>query len=111
MIMVVLCPHAFDTTTGKKMRKEERRGLVEALEGRPRKGKEFDSSDDETKSPSVSKSKYMQDPPASLTRLQPARDLLLPQYADGKATDTDSSEPSASASPVRHVAWHTLVQK
>jgi hypothetical protein len=111
MIMVVLCPHAFDTTTGKKMRKEERRGLVEALKGRPRKGKEFDSSDDETKSPSVSKSKYMQDPPASLTRLQPARDLLLPQYADGKATDTDSSEPSASASPVRHVAWHTLVQK
>jgi hypothetical protein len=101
--MVVLCAHAFDTTTGKKLRLEERRALVKAKQGRSRK--DFDSSDNENKSPSVSKLKYMQNPPTTLIRLQEeTADLLLPPYADGKATDTDTSEPSASASPVRHVA-------
>jgi hypothetical protein len=100
--MVVLCAHAFDTTTGKKLRLKERRALVEAKQCRSRK--DFDSSDNENKSPSVSKLKYMQNPPATLVRLQKTADVLLPPCADGKATDTDTSESSASASPVRHAA-------
>ena len=97
---VIVC-NAFGTTTGKELRRVGR-----AIKGK--RTKEIDSSDDETKETSESKEKYRLNPPKSLTG--PATsDVELPLYANGEATDTDTSEPNASASPVRHVA-HTRAE-
>ena len=96
--------NVFGPTTGKEMRLEERRG--QAIKGK--RTKDVDSSDDETKETSESKEKYRLNPPKPLTG--PATsEVELPLYANGEATDTDTSESNAGASPVRHVA-HTRAE-
>ena len=92
-----------------------------------------DNSEEETKAMSTSDKKleYLRNPPMSLPRLDPkdADVWVLPQYADGEATDTNDegderdneSKEGNDALKVQHVdtlayrsdtahcAWHTHV--